>query len=173
MDGTNLPSKNGIVSITSDLLRLVFPGFFEDKLTHSSEIKMETALLMDSVAGKLEVIGDTDWFSFVAESGWVYRIAGSLESLTQARLTLYDTDAATRMRIDDGIGETSNRSRSTQVVIIFAFEETTPPYLSSSSSIADPVRVTTADEHCAERRSTKRMTFSCGDPARRTPVATF
>jgi len=54
LDGTNLPSKNGIVSITSDLLRLVFPGFFEDKLTHSSEIKMETALLMDSVAGKLE-----------------------------------------------------------------------------------------------------------------------
>ena len=54
LDGTNLPSKNGIVSITSDLLRLVFPGFFEDKLTHSSEMKMETALLMDSVAGKLE-----------------------------------------------------------------------------------------------------------------------
>jgi len=54
LDGTNLPSKNGIVSITFDLLRLVFPGFFEDKLTHSSEIKMETALLMDSVASKLE-----------------------------------------------------------------------------------------------------------------------
>ncbi|SVD44553.1 uncharacterized protein METZ01_LOCUS397407, partial [marine metagenome] len=54
LDGTNLPSRSGIVSITSDLLHLLFPGFFDDKVTHSSELKMETALLMDSVAGKLE-----------------------------------------------------------------------------------------------------------------------
>ncbi len=54
LDGTNLPSKRGIVGITTDLLHLIFPGFFDDKVTHSSEIKMETALLMDSVAGRLE-----------------------------------------------------------------------------------------------------------------------
>jgi len=54
LDGTNLPSRNGIVGITSDLLHLIFPGFFDDKVTHSSELKMETALLMDAVAGKLE-----------------------------------------------------------------------------------------------------------------------
>ena len=54
LDGTNLPSKSGTVSITSDLLALLFPGFFDDKVTHSSELKMETALLMDAVAGKLE-----------------------------------------------------------------------------------------------------------------------
>ena len=54
LDGANLPSKSGIVGITTDLLHLLFPGFFDDKVTHSSEIKMETALLMDSVAGRLE-----------------------------------------------------------------------------------------------------------------------
>ena len=54
LDGTNLPSKSGIVGLTTDLLALLFPGFFDNKVTHSSEIKMETALLMDSVAGRLE-----------------------------------------------------------------------------------------------------------------------
>ena len=54
LDGTNLPSRSGIVSITSDLLHLLFPGFFDDKVTHSSELKTETALRMDSVAGRLE-----------------------------------------------------------------------------------------------------------------------
>ena len=37
-----------------DLLRLLFPGFFDEKLIHSSEIKVETAALLDSVLGKLE-----------------------------------------------------------------------------------------------------------------------
>ena len=54
LDGTNLPSRSGIVSITSDLLHLLFPGFFDDKVTHSSELKTETALRMDSVSGRLE-----------------------------------------------------------------------------------------------------------------------
>ena len=54
LDGSNLPSKSGTVGITTDLLLLLFPGFFDNKVTHSSEIKMETALLMDSVAGRLE-----------------------------------------------------------------------------------------------------------------------
>lgn len=54
LDGKNLPSKSAISSITMDLLRLVFPGFFDEKPIHSSEIKVETAALMDSVLGKLE-----------------------------------------------------------------------------------------------------------------------
>jgi len=54
LDGKNLPSKSAITSITVDLLRLVFPGFFDEKPIHSSEIKVETAALMDSVIGKLE-----------------------------------------------------------------------------------------------------------------------
>jgi serine O-acetyltransferase len=54
MDGKNLPSKTAITGITVDLLRLVFPGFFDEKPVHSSEIKVETASLMDSVLGRLE-----------------------------------------------------------------------------------------------------------------------
>jgi serine O-acetyltransferase len=54
LDGKNLPSKRAITDITCDLLRLLFPGFFDEKLIHSSEIKTETAALLDSVFGKLE-----------------------------------------------------------------------------------------------------------------------
>lgn len=54
LDGVNLPSKSAIAVITEDLLRLLFPGFFDEKSIHSSEIKMETANRLDSVMGRLE-----------------------------------------------------------------------------------------------------------------------
>ena len=54
LDGKNLPSKRAIVAITQDLLRLLFPGFFDEKLIHSSELKAETAALLDAIFGKLE-----------------------------------------------------------------------------------------------------------------------
>ena len=54
LDGKNLPSKSAIAGITVDLLRLLFPGFFDEKTIHSSELKVETATLMDSVLGRLE-----------------------------------------------------------------------------------------------------------------------
>jgi serine O-acetyltransferase len=54
LDGKNLPSKQGICALTTDLLRLLFPGFFDDKLVHSSEIKRETAARLDAVIGPLE-----------------------------------------------------------------------------------------------------------------------
>src|ERR1700710_2623284 len=54
LDGKNLPSKSKINAITIDLLRLLFPGFFEDELIHSSEIKVETASRLDAVLGNLE-----------------------------------------------------------------------------------------------------------------------
>jgi serine O-acetyltransferase len=54
LDGKNLPSKSAVCSITLDLLRLLFPGFFHDQIIHSSELKVETAALMDSVLGRLE-----------------------------------------------------------------------------------------------------------------------
>lgn len=54
LDGKNLPSKRAITVITVDLLRLLFPGFFDEKLIHSSEIKVETATLLDTVLGCLE-----------------------------------------------------------------------------------------------------------------------
>jgi len=54
LDGKNLPSKRAITSITKDLLRLVFPGFFDEKPIHSSEIRTETATLLDSLIGNFE-----------------------------------------------------------------------------------------------------------------------
>lgn len=54
LDGKNLPSKRAIHLITCDLLCLLFPGFFDEKPIHSSEIKVETATLMDSVLERLE-----------------------------------------------------------------------------------------------------------------------
>jgi serine O-acetyltransferase len=54
LDGKNLPSKRAVTDITCDLLRLLFPGFFDEKLIHSSEIKTETAALLDTILGKLE-----------------------------------------------------------------------------------------------------------------------
>jgi serine O-acetyltransferase len=54
LDGKNLPSKRAITLIAQDLLRLLFPGFFGEKPVHSSEIKVQTAELLDSVFGKLE-----------------------------------------------------------------------------------------------------------------------
>lgn len=54
VDGPNLPSKSAITAITHDLLRLVFPGFFDDRPLLSSELKLETTLLLTSVRERLE-----------------------------------------------------------------------------------------------------------------------
>ena len=54
LDGKNLPSKRAIALISMDLLRLLFPGFFDEKLTHSSEVAMETSALLETVLATLE-----------------------------------------------------------------------------------------------------------------------
>ncbi len=54
LDGKNLPSKSAIAGITIDLLRLLFPGFYDERTIHSSELKVEMVSLMDSVAERLE-----------------------------------------------------------------------------------------------------------------------
>ena len=54
LDGKNLPSKTGIVSITVDLLRLLYPGFFDERVIHSSELKSELVPLLDSLQPRLE-----------------------------------------------------------------------------------------------------------------------
>ena len=54
LDGKNLPSKRAIAVITMDLLRLLFPGFFDEKLTHSSKLAQETATLLESILLPLE-----------------------------------------------------------------------------------------------------------------------
>lgn len=54
LDGKNLPSKRAIAVITMDLLRLLFPGYFDEKLFHSSAIKPETAAVVELVLSSLE-----------------------------------------------------------------------------------------------------------------------
>jgi serine O-acetyltransferase len=54
LDGKNLPSKRTIAVITLDLLRLLFPGFFAEKVVHSSEIGADTAALVESVLVRLQ-----------------------------------------------------------------------------------------------------------------------
>jgi len=53
LDGNNLPSRNAIAGITSDLLRLLFPGFFDDAVVHTATIAEATAELLDDVAARL------------------------------------------------------------------------------------------------------------------------
>lgn len=54
LDGKNLPSKRAVSLISMDLLRLLFPGFFDEKLIHSTELKAATASLLEEVLGNLE-----------------------------------------------------------------------------------------------------------------------
>jgi serine O-acetyltransferase len=54
LDGKNLPSKRAIADITLDLLRLVFPGFFDERLIHSSELEAATIEKLASVVRRLE-----------------------------------------------------------------------------------------------------------------------
>lgn len=54
LDGKNLPSKSVMAGLTTDLLRLLFPGFFDERTVHSSELKAEMVLLMDAVLDRLE-----------------------------------------------------------------------------------------------------------------------
>jgi serine O-acetyltransferase len=54
VDGKNLPSRQAIADITADLLRLLFPGFFDEKPIHSSEIGGVTSALLNSVLVRLE-----------------------------------------------------------------------------------------------------------------------
>ncbi len=54
LEGINLPSKSAIEGITKDLLRLLFPGFYEDQAVTLADIKMEIANQMDSLHERLE-----------------------------------------------------------------------------------------------------------------------
>ena len=54
LDGKNLPSKTAIAAMTLDLLRLLFPGYFDDKPVRAADLKVETAVLMDAALERLE-----------------------------------------------------------------------------------------------------------------------
>jgi serine O-acetyltransferase len=54
VDGKNLPSKHAVAEIAADLLRLLFPGFFDERPIHSSELEAVTGARLDSVRSRLE-----------------------------------------------------------------------------------------------------------------------
>ena len=54
VDGKNLPSKRAIAGITTDLLRLLFPGFFDENPIPSAAIGAVTKSLLESVCARLE-----------------------------------------------------------------------------------------------------------------------
>ena len=53
LDGKNLPSRQAVGRITSDLLRLLFPGFFDDSAIATAAVRSATSELLDEVAGRL------------------------------------------------------------------------------------------------------------------------
>jgi len=54
LDGVNLPSREAIVEITRDLLRLVFPGFYDKEPIHSNQLPAYTTALVTDIAQRLE-----------------------------------------------------------------------------------------------------------------------
>jgi serine O-acetyltransferase len=53
LDGKNLPSRQAIGRITTDLLRLLFPGFFDESAIATAAVKAATSELLDEVAVRL------------------------------------------------------------------------------------------------------------------------
>jgi serine O-acetyltransferase len=54
LDGSNLPSRDAVVGITRDLLRLMFPGFYDVEPLHSNQLPSYTSELVSSIARRLE-----------------------------------------------------------------------------------------------------------------------
>src|ERR1041384_1713904 len=54
LDGANLPSRDAVVEIARDLLRLVFPGFYDKDALHSNQIVAYTSELVSSITRRLE-----------------------------------------------------------------------------------------------------------------------
>lgn len=54
LDGVNLPSREAVVDIARDLLRLMFPGFYDKEPLHSADMAAFSAELLGSVARRLE-----------------------------------------------------------------------------------------------------------------------
>jgi serine O-acetyltransferase len=55
LDGANLPSKCAIAALCSDLLQLLFPGFFEAEAIHRGEVAALTKKRIADVMARLEV----------------------------------------------------------------------------------------------------------------------
>jgi serine O-acetyltransferase len=55
LDGANLPSKCAIASLCNDLLKILFPGFFEAEAIHRGEVEALTKERIADIMERLEV----------------------------------------------------------------------------------------------------------------------
>ncbi|MGD0839057.1 MAG: serine O-acetyltransferase [Polyangia bacterium] len=53
LDGKNLPSRRAVGRITEDLLRLLFPGFFDESAIATAAVRSAVSEVVDEVAGRL------------------------------------------------------------------------------------------------------------------------
>jgi len=54
IDGSNLPSKRAIAVLCEDLLQLLFPGFHDQEVVHSGELRQATNNRIDSIFRRLQ-----------------------------------------------------------------------------------------------------------------------
>ena len=59
LDGVNLPSREAVVEIARDLLRLVFPGFYDKDPIHSKQLAEYASELVSSLARRRRRKGPT------------------------------------------------------------------------------------------------------------------
>lgn len=84
LEGPNLPSKASICRLTEDLLHLVFPGFFNERITTQAQLREDIEELICSVKVRLE--------REIAKS-LIYR---KPEALNGAKPTDYASEVTTR-----------------------------------------------------------------------------
>lgn len=53
LDGFNLPNRETIVGVTADLLKLVFPGFYEEHALRSNALRYHVGAVVSSIAERL------------------------------------------------------------------------------------------------------------------------
>ena len=54
LDGSNLPSKRALAVLCADLLQILFPGFLDEKVSHSGEVGRATQSRLESFARRLQ-----------------------------------------------------------------------------------------------------------------------
>ena len=98
IDGSNLPSKRALAVLCADLLQLLFPGFHDQEVIHSGELRRATRNRIDSISRRLQGevckslrLGRPDCPETEAEKMVVYMLA-SLPVIRELLLT--DVEAA-------------------------------------------------------------------------------
>ena len=49
IDGSNLPSKRAVAGLCEDLLQLLFPGFYDEEVVHSGELREATRIRVETI----------------------------------------------------------------------------------------------------------------------------